>query len=54
MHRSMDTTEMVRCCKEMIIPFMQATDSKTLIMDCTNVYHNERVYTMLRDAYITP
>ena len=41
--RVMNAAEMVQCSKEMIFPFMEKTDSKLLIFDCTNVYHNVSV-----------
>jgi hypothetical protein len=51
-HISMDQPEMMKCCQEMVIPFMQETKSQQIIFDCTTVYHNEDVYQLFRDAGI--
>ncbi len=53
-HISMDAEEMVRCCKESIIPFMKETGSTELRFDCTDVYHNQAVYNVLLEAGIKP
>ena len=36
----------------MLIPFMQETGSTKLTFDCTNVYHNDKIYDVLEEAGI--
>ena len=43
---------MLDVCEDMLIPFKQETGSTKLIFDCTNVYHNDDIYDVLKEAGI--
>ena len=51
-HKRMTQTSMLDVCQQVLIPFMKRTKSKKLVFDCTNVYHNDDVYDVLRKAKI--
>lgn len=50
----MTQESMLKVCKSVLIPFMKKTRSKKVIFDCTTVYHNSRVYSLLRENGIEP
>ena len=43
---------MLDVCEDMLIPFMKRTKPKKLIFDCTNVYHNAKIYDVMKKAKI--
>ena len=53
-HQRMTQASMVDVVRDVIIPFMKRTRSRTIIMDCTTVYHNETIYEELRENGIEP
>ena len=50
----MTQESMLDVCRDVIIPFMKESRSKKLVIDCTTVYHNKRIYDLLKENKIKP